>query len=137
MTMNDANRRRRFSAYLTGPLKGDRALLIRKTGLSKGRISQLLDTDLPFGERAAARLAERLGLPDDYFEHEAPTPPPQPAKGYAARQDVTPADLALLEDVKLVLSDDELAKVRDRARKVRALADRLVAERNGKLKKNT
>jgi len=135
--MNDAHRRRRFSAYLSGPLKGDRALLIRKTGLTKGRISQLLDTDLPFGERAAARLAERLGLPEDYFEHEAPPPPTAPAGRYADRQAVSQSDWALLEDVKLVLSDDELAKLRDRARRVRALADRLVAERNGKLKKNT
>src|SRR5690606_18803687 len=40
-----------------------------KVGVSKGRISQLLDPKEIFGERAGMNLAEALGLPDvRYFE---------------------------------------------------------------------
>lgn len=64
-------RRRRFAAYFSGkPFNGDRAKLIAKTGLTSGRITQLLDEDEVFGERAAAALAVRLGLAPDYFERD-------------------------------------------------------------------
>jgi hypothetical protein len=71
------NRRRdRFIAYFNGPpLRGDRELLIRRSGYTKGRISQFFDSDQPFGERAARALAERLGLVPDYFEHDASMAP--------------------------------------------------------------
>jgi hypothetical protein len=65
----DADRRRRFVDYFKGaPLNGDRAKLIQKTKLSKGRIAQLFDEDESFGERAARNLAVKLGLAPDYFE---------------------------------------------------------------------
>lgn len=76
------NRRRdRFIAYFNGPpLRGDRELLIRKSGYTKGRISQFFDKDQPFGERAARTLAERLGLDADFFERDTgSTPRPQMA----------------------------------------------------------
>lgn len=69
----DKERRSRFKSYFSGPpLRGDRAKLMDKTGLSKGRVTQLLDDDEPFGERAAANLAVKLGLPLDAFERESP-----------------------------------------------------------------
>lgn len=71
------NRRRdRFIAYFNGPpLKGNRELLIRRSGYTKGRISQFFDSDQPFGERASRALAERLGLVVDYFERDISTAP--------------------------------------------------------------
>ena len=67
----DNARRRRFVAYFTGkPFQGDRSKLIAKTGLTKGRVTQLFDKDEPFGERAAQQLAMRLDLPLDYFERD-------------------------------------------------------------------
>jgi hypothetical protein len=69
--MRDDVRRRNFAAWFAGPpCRGDRAKLLSKTGLTKGRITQLLDDggDEPFGERAAANLARKLGLPDTFFE---------------------------------------------------------------------
>lgn len=67
------SRRTRFLRYFNeGPLKGSREALIRRTGLTKGRISQLFDEAEPFGERAASGLAEKLGLPPDYFERDQP-----------------------------------------------------------------
>ena len=41
---------------------------MKKSGLSKGRLSQLLDESQPFGDVAARNLADRLSLPPDYFD---------------------------------------------------------------------
>lgn len=62
------DRRRRFIAFFEKRYRGDRARLINDTGLTKGRIAQLFDPKEPFGEVAARRLAEALGLPSDFFE---------------------------------------------------------------------
>lgn len=43
---------------------------MRITGLTKGRISQLLDDNEPFGEAAARRLEQSLRLPDRFFDAE-------------------------------------------------------------------
>ena len=68
-------RRRRFVVYFSGkPFEGDRAKLMLKTGLSKGRVTQLLDEDEVFGELAAKNLALNLGLEADYFESDAGEP---------------------------------------------------------------
>lgn len=43
---------------------------------TKGRVSQFFDENQPFGERAAKSIAQRLGLPEDFFlsgEEEAAT----------------------------------------------------------------
>jgi SOS-response transcriptional repressor LexA len=70
--MDDATRRTHFETWFAGPpMSGDREVLIRKSGYTKGRISQLFDPAQPFGERAARSLALRLGLPSDVFD----TPP--------------------------------------------------------------
>ena len=63
---------------------GSRARLIKKSGLTSGRIAQLLDEDQPFGELAAKSLALRLGLDPGFFERQpgsmttyaAPAPAP-------------------------------------------------------------
>ena len=63
-------RRERFIAYFDRQWKaqGGRTAFIAKTGMPKARVSQLFDPRVPFGEIAARRLAERLGLPENYFE---------------------------------------------------------------------
>lgn len=72
MDAMDAERRKRFVAYFEGPpLHGDRAKLMQKTGYTKGRVNHFLDTDQPFGQKAAANLATRLGLHADAFERQA------------------------------------------------------------------
>lgn len=63
----DEIRRQMFLAYFQTQLKGDRAALIKRAKLTKGRVSQLFDESEPFGERAARNLAERLGLPETAF----------------------------------------------------------------------
>lgn len=66
--MDDAGRRALFVKWFNGPpMKGDREALIRKSGLTKGRISQLFDPEQQFGERAARSLAASLGLPPEFF----------------------------------------------------------------------
>jgi len=67
----DDLRRRRLLAYFNGPpCRGDRAVFMRKSGLSKGRVSQLFDKNERFGEVAARNLAKKLGLPLDFFERD-------------------------------------------------------------------
>lgn len=41
---------------------------MKKSGLSKGRLSQLLDPEQPFGDTAARNLEERLHLEPGYFD---------------------------------------------------------------------
>lgn len=67
-------RRRRFRAWYKATYGEDcaeaRAKFMADTQLTKGRVSQFFDDDQPFGERAAANLADRLGLGFDYFERD-------------------------------------------------------------------
>ena len=66
--MSDASRRAVLRRYLDGKLGGSQAALAQRSGLSKGRISQLFKAEEPFGERAAQSLARRCGLPLDFFD---------------------------------------------------------------------
>lgn len=61
-------RRARFQELLDTRFKGDRKALMRATGLTKGRVSQLLDPTEPFGDNAAHRLVQKLALPPGYFD---------------------------------------------------------------------
>lgn len=61
----DQHRKKRLELLIASPpYNGDRTAFIARSGLTKGRISQLLDPKEAFGERAGMRLAENLGLPD-------------------------------------------------------------------------
>lgn len=64
----DLHRKARLAQLLERRFEGSRADLSRSSGLSGGRITQLLDPAEPFGERAARSLEERLGLQTRYFD---------------------------------------------------------------------
>lgn len=75
----DNPRRRRFVAWYAKNYKDShegRAKFMAdtaKTGqpaLTKGRVSHFFDEKQPFGELAAKNLAQRLGLPPDFFERD-------------------------------------------------------------------
>lgn len=72
--MGDAERKRAVREWFREDLGGDRALFLRRSGLSKGRATQILTGEEPFGERAAENLARAAGLPDDYFVSRAARP---------------------------------------------------------------
>jgi hypothetical protein len=63
-----ALRRSKLRHLLEVEFKGDRGVFLKKSGLTKGRLSQLLDPKEPFGDVAARNLAERLELPPGYFD---------------------------------------------------------------------
>ena len=68
-----ALRRHKLRLLLEDRFKGDRGEFLKVTGLTKGRLSQLLDPDQPFGDTAARNLEERLSgeplrLPPGYFD---------------------------------------------------------------------
>jgi hypothetical protein len=67
--MNIQNHRReKLLKLLNGPMfKGDRGQFCEAASISKGRLSQLLDSDESFGDVAASNLATSLGLEVGYF----------------------------------------------------------------------
>lgn len=65
-------RKRRLQALVDGkPFLGNQSAFAERAGLTKGRITQLLDPTASFGERSARSLALALRLPDDYFDGSA------------------------------------------------------------------
>ena len=63
------HRKKRLAALVDGvPYAGNQQAFAKKAKLSKGRISQMLDPDESFGERAAKKLALQLNLGERYFE---------------------------------------------------------------------
>jgi hypothetical protein len=63
-----ALRRQKLEALLSDRFKGDRGAFLAASGLTKGRLSQLLDPKEPFGDVAARNLEERLRLEPGYFD---------------------------------------------------------------------
>ena len=64
------HRKDRLRALIDGkPYAGNQADFGRKAGLTKARITQLLNPDEPFGERAAESLCAKLELSPRWFEH--------------------------------------------------------------------
>ena len=62
-------RRQKLHDLLNGPrFNGDRQAFLSASGLSKGRLTQLLNPNVSFGDAAAKNLCERLGLPDGWFD---------------------------------------------------------------------
>jgi hypothetical protein len=97
--MNDARRRSSFIAYFEKELKGDRARLMKKTGLTKGRVAQFFDEKQPFGERAARNLATSLHLDPDYFLRD----PVQPASTARPQAESFAQDSVLSEEERLLI----------------------------------
>jgi hypothetical protein len=63
-----ALRRYKLRHLIEVAFKGDRGAFLLRSGLSKGRLSQLLDPKEPFGDIAARNLEERLQLDPGYFD---------------------------------------------------------------------
>ena len=89
-------RRQVLENYLRTVLRGDRSELLRRSGLSKGRISQMLKQG--FGHQAGLSLAHELELDTYYFER-TKIEEPKPQRGFPA-QPVRP-DLLALQVTKL------------------------------------
>ncbi len=63
-----ALRRHKLRLLLNTRFNGDRGKFLEKSGLSKGRLTQLLDPAEPFGDIAARNLEQRLELDPGYFD---------------------------------------------------------------------
>ena len=66
--MKQQRRKRLQELLLSQRFNGDRARFCAAAGLTNGRLSQLLNPAQQFGDNAAARLCDALGLPDGYFD---------------------------------------------------------------------
>lgn len=63
-----ALRRQKLRELLSRQFKGDRGAFLTASGLTKGRLTQLLDPNEPFGDVAARNLEDRLHLEPGYFD---------------------------------------------------------------------
>ena len=63
-----ALRRQKLQDLLTRRFKGERGAFLKASGLTKGRLTQLLDPNQPFGDVAARNLEQRLQLEPGYFD---------------------------------------------------------------------
>lgn len=118
--------------YFSGRLQGDRAALIARTGLTKGRVTQLLDDNEPFGERAASSLARKLGLPPDFFERDEESAAAA-APGVTVRSGAKAARLATAEELEVLrlwepLLDEQKADVLARLNQAHTHALKTIAE---------
>jgi phage repressor protein C with HTH and peptisase S24 domain len=113
----DAHRKERLRRLIATRFSGDRKAFQDSTGLTKGRVTQLLDPDEPFGELAAKRLTDKLGLSDRYFEQQDGSVPDHDEFAFVRRADVAFANgvgkVAYHEDDKppLVFRRDFLRKL--------------------------
>lgn len=82
--MNDTHRKNRLR-HLIATDYGRPADFVSATGISKGRVSQITGSKEPFGEGAARKLAVELGLHEDWFNHEWPTPKEEAKERRTAR----------------------------------------------------
>lgn len=117
-------RRERFIAYFNGPpLNGSRAALMKKTGLTKGRLSQLFKENQPFGELAAKNLAEKLGLSSDHFEHDWGDSVPPPAVNELQRR-----MLVAFEEIPATERASIVQQLEKRANEIRELKKIIIRE---------
>ena len=94
------HRKDRLRQLIEGPpFFGNQAEFARHAGLTKGRINQLLDDDLSFGERSATNLALKLDLAPYYFEsgHEFTKRHSSPRDLMAAMAGIRPIPLITAE----------------------------------------
>ena len=63
-----ALRRQKLLLLIQDRFNGDRGAFLKASELTKGRLSQLLKPDQPFGDVAARNLEERLQLPPGFFD---------------------------------------------------------------------
>ena len=61
-------RRYKLARLIETRFRGDRGAFVKEAGITKGRLSQLLDPDSPFGDVAARNMEERLRLEPGYFD---------------------------------------------------------------------
>lgn len=71
--MNDEHRKARLN-HLIAQDYGRASDFVRLTGIGKARVSQMTSAAHPFGEVAARKLAQELGLIEDWFSQTLPTP---------------------------------------------------------------
>ncbi len=93
------------------PYAGNQAEFGRKAGLTKARITQLLNPSESFGERAAESLCAKLELPPRWFEQGLATGEGemQPAGGKAEASNVTTLAVAPLRRIADTLTELQAA----------------------------
>jgi hypothetical protein len=144
-TMTGPNtRRKRLAAKLAGePFFGNQQRFATSVGLTRGRISQLLNPAQPFGEAAARELESRAGWPEGWLDGfadaaaEAREPPPSYGPSSASQLEVievSDTDWTMLtlfqllpEEVRQGVLDEIYNKSKDQLSKMAEVMQRLGA----------
>jgi hypothetical protein len=105
-------RKARLKALIDGkPYLGNQSAFAAKAGLTKGRVSQLLDPAHSFGERAGMTLAASLGLSERYFDSDQDgTANEMPAGPQAAQTEHEQIAQSLEVITKALMNVDEFTR---------------------------
>jgi hypothetical protein len=141
-TMDDQtkHRKERLQALIDGkPYLGSKSAFAARAGLSKGRITQLLDPAEAFGERSARNITAALGLRDErYFERPFSDEPKAeetrsaPGEIEGALRVLAEALAAADEDTRAAVAPlfARLAQQPERIESIASALMRLIPERN-------
>lgn len=123
-------RRAKLAELLEGPpFNGSRSAFCVAAGITKGRLSQLLDTREAFGEAAARNLERSIGLPNLFLDapnlqlnhpEKLPVQVDPPAK-QAGEASATAMEIALLYD--LIPASDRVRRTRAYNAATKAILD--------------
>lgn len=132
--MNNPTEARREALRAFVADNGGHARVVAKYRLSASQasyLSQLIteNSTASFGERSAKNWEDRLGIKDGRISNSPQThgspgmaPPPLPPRDFNDRLAVSESDWGVLQDVRLVMSDDQLKELRSQAERIRRIA---------------
>lgn len=117
--MDASTRRANFSRIIERRFAGLQAAAAAALGVTPGRITQLLDADEPFGERAARSVEHKLGMPRGALDTPADTPPGPPLDSTTTAPSSASAPLTVGQALPVVL--DAIAACPEKAELERLL----------------
>lgn len=97
-------------------------------GTTSAVISNWKSRGMPADQHSA--VATALGISVDQLLGTAPgggTPPPLPPRDFNDRQAVSESDWGVLQDVRLVMSEEQLKELRNQAERIRRVAQQQMA----------
>lgn len=121
-TQSERLKRLRKAAGLTQPA------LAKRAGVSQGTIGNIESGLRGYGESIVS-IAAALNVSPGYLRCDAgaaaerlPTPTPAPPRDFEDRHEVSHSDWGALQDMKLVMSEADIAELRLKAERIRRIA---------------
>lgn len=146
--MSDPTEARREALRAFVAANGGHARVVAKFKLNASKasyLSQLIteNSTASFGEKSAKNWEDRLSIRDGRISNSpqarpAPgiAPPPLPPRDFSDPPTASVESMQILEDLELVLTEDEIRSIRERAKRIRQLAQ-VQLERQSNASKTT